>query len=139
MIIGTGIDIVKIPRFEKATPRFMERVFTVHERAYLASKGIQSVAGIFAAKEAVVKALGTGFAGFSPCDIEILHTKQGKPYVKLHRQRRGSMQLVKVNIHVSISHTKTDAIAFAIIEKSCKCSSRGCNHFLKLLYRCFFA
>jgi len=139
MIIGTGIDIVKIPRFEKATPRFMERVFTIREREYLAGKSTQSIAGMFAAKEAVVKALGTGFTGFSPCDIEILHTKQGKPYVKLHRHKSGSMQPVNVNIHVSISHTKTDAIAFAIIEKSCKGSGQDIHRFFKHLYRRFFA
>ena len=133
MIIGTGVDIVKIERFidkEKQT-RFMERVFSMREREYLAAKGVrgpQSMAGLFAAKEAVAKALGTGFAGFFPCDIEILHTPQGKPYVELHGKAHeilkkatpaASRRLKRRRcfaIHVSISHSEADAIAFAVLE-----------------------
>jgi len=120
MIIGTGIDIVKIDRFADKTnnTRFMARVFTMREREYLASKGLQSMAGLFAAKEAVVKALGCGFAGFFPCDIEILHNPSGKPYVKLHgeakhkiKKKRGRRFLISI----SISHTDTDAIAMAVV------------------------
>ena len=115
MIIGTGVDIVKIERFaKKQNPRFMERVFSSRERAYIAKKGIQTMAGLFAAKEAVAKALGTGFSGFYPKDIEILHTPKGKPVVKLHGQaRRGRC----IHISVSISHTATDAVAFAVAQR----------------------
>jgi len=85
MIIGTGVDIVQVERFRKNhSTRFLQRVFSAYEQAYLSTKGAESMAGLFAAKEAVVKALGTGFSGFSPCDIEIMHKKSGKPYVRLH-------------------------------------------------------
>jgi holo-[acyl-carrier protein] synthase len=87
VISGIGADIVKVERFAKfaASPchAFMLRVFTDSEREYLSGKPAQSVAqtaaGIFAAKEAVAKALGTGFVGFSPADIEILHKKTVRP------------------------------------------------------------
>lgn len=133
MIIGVGVDIVKVARFHtpQAT-RFMQRVFSVREQEYIASKGekgrAQTMAGLFAAKEAVAKTLGTGFGGFSPCDIEILRTKNGKPYVKLHslavRAFKKSVD-AKISstengkryfsVQVSISHTATDAIAFAVL------------------------
>jgi len=118
MIIGTGVDIIKIERFaKKQNPRFLERVFSIRERKYIAKKGIQTMAGLFAAKEAVAKALGTGFFGFFPRDIEIMHTSMGKPIVKLHGKAR---QKRCVCISVSISHTATDAIAFAVAQKVCK-------------------
>jgi phosphopantetheine--protein transferase-like protein len=104
---GVGVDIVKVERFENISERFFERVFTTREREYLAGKNAQSCAGIFAAKEAVAKALGTGFVGISPSDIEILHNENGAPYVNFDCGKK---------IHISISHTATDAIAFAVIE-----------------------
>ena len=128
MIIGTGVDIVRIERFKnmKEKTRFMKRVFSVREQEYLAGKGIQSMAGLFAAKEAIAKALGTGFRGFFPCDIEILHDKGGRPVVMLHgRAKATANALAKkkddqkrpsvYSIHVSISHNQTDAIAFAVL------------------------
>ena len=118
MIIGTGVDIVKIERFaKKQNPRFMERVFSIREREYIAKKGIQTMAGLFAAKEAVAKALGTGFSGFYPCDIEIMHTPNGKPMVKLHGKARRKRC---ISVSISISHTETDAIAFAVAQKVCR-------------------
>jgi len=144
MIIGVGVDIVKIDRFEnmQEKTRFMERVFSVHEQEYLTNKGAQSMAGLFAAKEAIAKALGTGFRGFAPCEIEILHDKNGKPLVKLYGKAQeivnslaskgqgdGSLSCAtqwdrepspcpgppSFSIHISISHSQTDAIAFAIL------------------------
>ena len=127
MIIGTGVDIVRIDRFEsmQEKARFMKRVFSVSEREYLTNKGAQSMAGLFAAKEAISKALGTGFSGFFPCDIEILHDKNGKPFVMLHGKaqeianvfvnKKGDYtQSPSFSIHISISHNQTDAIACAV-------------------------
>ena len=127
MIIGTGVDIVRIDRFEnmQEKARFMKRVFSAQEQEYLASKGIQTMAGLFAAKEAIAKAFGTGFSGFFPCDIEILHDKNGKPFVILHGKAQeiaNSLEIEKgdhvrppsSSIHISISHSQTDAIAFAV-------------------------
>jgi phosphopantetheine--protein transferase-like protein len=119
MIIGTGVDIVKVERFEKNNPRFTERVFSAREQEYLAGKGAETMAGLFAAKEAVAKAMGTGFAGFFPCDIEILHDENGKPYVKLHGEAEKAIKKsagTRFHFHISISHTATDAIAFAVLE-----------------------
>jgi len=121
MIIGTGVDIVKVERFStEQSPRFIQRVFSMHEQAYLATKGAESMAGLFAAKEAVVKAMGTGFAGFFPCDIEILHDENGKPYIMLHGKAEEAVKKATFggcfSIHISISHSKTDAIAFAVLE-----------------------
>jgi len=121
MIIGTGVDIVKVERFSaERSPRFIQRVFSMREQAYLAGKGAASMAGLFAAKEAVAKAIGTGFAGFFPCDIEILHDENGKPYVQLHGKAEGIIKKTTFgrcfSIHISISHSATDAIAFAVLE-----------------------
>ena len=126
MIAGVGVDIVKAERFEKISDRFCEKVFTPRECEYLAGKPAESAAGIFAAKEAVAKALGTGFSGFFPRDIEILHENSGKPYVVLYGNakkiakktaRCGGRRGRRVCIHISISHTKTDAIAYAVCER----------------------
>jgi holo-[acyl-carrier protein] synthase len=120
MIVGTGIDIIKVTRFEGMTPHFMERVFTPGERVYLNGKTSASAAGLFAAKEAVAKALGTGFKGFWPIDIEVFHNEQGKPRIKLHGiAAKAAKRLARgrYRVHVSVSHTGNDAAAFAIIEK----------------------
>ena len=122
MIIGTGVDIVKIERFSATqNPRFMQRVFSASEQAYLETKGAQSMAGLFAAKEAVAKAIGTGFAGFFPCDIEITHDENGKPHVTLHGKANEYAKKTAdghcFQLHISISHSATDAVAFAVLEK----------------------
>ncbi|MCL1845083.1 MAG: holo-ACP synthase [Defluviitaleaceae bacterium] len=102
-----GVDIVKIARFEDISDTFSRRVFTDNEREYI--KSAQNAAGIFAAKEAVAKALGTGFNGISPRDIEILHEENGRPYVKMPDNK-----MTDAAIEISISHSETDAIAFAV-------------------------
>ena len=126
MIIGIGVDIVKTARFENMTQHFMERVFTSRERAYLLTKGHVSAAGLFAAKEAVAKALGTGFRGFWPDDIEIVHDAMGKPKVVLHKEAALlARKLAKgkrrfghgYTVYLSISHTDTDAIAYAMVQR----------------------
>ena len=128
-----GVDIIKTTRFKKlaeqGNPSFMSRVFTQAEQEYLQNKKLESMAGVFAAKEAVAKALGTGFTGFNPCDIEITHNALGKPHVTLHgnakaqakkiarsaRRKPYKMRSDLVKIHVSISHSDEDAIAFAVV------------------------
>ena len=127
MIIGIGTDIVKTARFKGMTEHFMARVFTPAERAYLLKKGHITAAGIFAAKEAVAKALGTGFSGFWPNQIEISHNDLGKPSVILHdtvmciamelANDNSASDSDKYSINLSISHTDTDALAFVIISK----------------------
>jgi len=121
MILGVGVDIIEIERLKDVTDRFMQRVFTELEREYFSGKNVQTVAGVFAAKEAVAKALGTGFRGFWPTDIEILHKKNGAPYAVLHNgakktAKRISIRARRFSVKISISHNETDAIAYAIIE-----------------------
>lgn len=122
MIYGTGTDIVEISRIEKALEKesFIKKCFTENEILYLKSKNFsqETAAGIFAAKEAVSKALGTGFRGFMPQDIEILHNEFFKPFVKLlPKAEKIAVDLGINNIHISISHCKDYALAFAVAEK----------------------
>ncbi|MDR0271950.1 MAG: holo-ACP synthase [Clostridiales bacterium] len=130
MILGIGVDIVEIARFEKFTEAssFLQRVFTSCEREYLAKKThasfAASAAGIFAAKEAVSKAIGTGFSGFHPSDIEILHNANGKPFVVLHKNARKTARKLckrRFYLHITISHNTTNAIAYAVIAEHGGC------------------
>ncbi len=119
MIIGTGIDIVELRRIEqivKKQPRFIERILTEMERADYAAlherRKIEWLAGRFAAKEAFVKAVGTGIsAQFRWHDVEIRNEASGKPYIAVLKPFYG-------RIHLSISHSMDYAIASVIIESS---------------------
>lgn len=119
MIKGIGCDIVDISRIEKVmqNPRFIDKVYTQYERACIKNKSVHTAAGIWAAKEAASKALGTGFAGFTVKDIEIQHDNNGKPFVILHDGAEiiSSNRYIK-KIHISISHEDKYAMAFAIAE-----------------------
>lgn len=116
MIYGIGTDITEIDRFENLSEAFLRKIYTDAEICLIGGKA-NSLAGNFAAKEAVAKALGTGFRGFSPSDIEILRSDAGKPEVNLYGK---AAELFKQQgctvIHVSISHGRQNACAFAVIE-----------------------
>lgn len=124
MILGIGTDIVEIRRIKEAVDRnenFLEKLFNKEEIEYIKSKGYRPeyIAGRFAAKEAVSKALGTGFRGFGFKDIVIDRTTLGKPIVEL----RGKAKLIAkklggggYRILVSISHGVDSAIAYVVIE-----------------------
>lgn len=121
MIIGIGTDIIEIERIEKVinrTSSFIEKSFTSNEIEYFKTKGLKGnvIAGNFAAKEAVSKAIGTGFRGFGLKDIEVLRDELGKPIVKLSDKVYKLVEAEQFNIHVSISHSKGNAIAYAIME-----------------------
>lgn len=129
MIVGVGTDIVDIARFKDIKPTFVNRVFTTAEQEYMYKKSTQTIAGLFAAKEAVAKAIGTGFAGFGPRDIEIGHTALGQPQIKLHGNAKQELKhalakrcagckggKMQVSINISISHTATVAMAFVVVE-----------------------
>lgn len=124
MIRGIGTDIVKIQRIEVAinrTPSFLEKAFAEDEIQYFNSRNnrIESIAGNFAAKEAISKAIGTGIRGFSLKDIVILRDDLGKPIAKLSKKVEDKVGLNgKYFLHVSISHTEENAIAFAILEEA---------------------
>lgn len=122
MIIGIGIDIVEIRRIKGAVERndsFIDKLFNREEVEYLKSRGFRSeyVAGRFAAKEAVSKALGTGFRGFNFKDIVIDRTSLGKPIVILKGKAKMIAQKYgDYKIHLSISHGEDNAIAYAVLE-----------------------
>ena len=121
MIIGIGTDIIEINRIEKIMMRtsiFVEKSFTNNEIEYFKSKGLKGnvIAGNFAAKEAISKALGTGFRGFGLKDIEVLRDDLGKPVVNLSDKIYKLLDIKEFNMHVSISHSKENAIAYAVME-----------------------
>lgn len=114
-----GIDIIEIERVAQALkrqPKLFDRLFTNREREALLGKGIQSYAARFAGKEAVLKTLGTGLQGLSWHDIEIIGNEKGEPEVYLSSKAmdqasvRGGSQ-----VRVSLSHNRTQAMAFAIL------------------------
>ena len=121
MIIGIGTDIIEISRIEKAimrTSSFIEKSFTSKEIEYFKLKGLKGnvIAGNFAAKEAISKALGTGFRGFGLQDIEVLRDELGKPVVNLSHKIYKLLGIKEFKMYVSISHSKENAIAYAVME-----------------------
>ena len=116
MIVGTGVDITEVRRLRQAVEKwgaeFLNRVFTKDELENAKSRGslYQHLAGRFAAKEAVFKALGD--EGLTWRDVQILNDAEGKPCCRI-LNGRGK----KIDIHVSISHVKNYAVASAVIEK----------------------
>lgn len=119
MITGIGTDIVEISRMEKSIENtgFLERYFTDTENKYFMLKKYnpQTIAATFAAKEAVSKAFGTGFSGFSLKDIEIIHTELGKPYIKLYNDAKDLSNGAR--LYLSLSHTEHNAVAFVVMER----------------------
>ncbi len=104
------------------TPRFAVRVFTENERAYCEGKGVSSVqsyAARFAAKEAFLKALQTGWRGkITWLDIEVVSSADGVPSLKITNEAARLMeQMGATDVHLSISHTNEHAIAQVILEK----------------------
>ncbi|RAK07765.1 holo-[acyl-carrier-protein] synthase [Halanaerobium saccharolyticum] len=123
MIIGTGIDIVKNSRIErlieKYGTRFLKKVYLDNEIEYCKSKvnSTPSFAARFAAKEAVLKALGTGMRKNSWHDIEIFNNQLGKPEVRLFKRTAVRAEELGVkNIFLSISHEKKYSVAQIILE-----------------------
>lgn len=126
MIIGIGVDIIEIERVEQAIQKnksFINKLFTEKEITYFNNRNMNGevIAGNFAAKEAISKALGTGIRGFSFKDIEVLRNELGKPEVTLHNGAKliGSKLIGNNNslrIHLSISHNNSSAIAYAVLE-----------------------
>ena len=117
MIIGVGTDIIEISRMEEAlkSEDFMSKVYTETEKN---KTFINTLSGYFAAKEAVSKALGTGFTKVSPNEIEIVNNPMGKPYVNLYGNAKEKAKSLGIRrVHVSISHSKDTAVAIAIAEK----------------------
>lgn len=125
MIVSIGIDIIEVYRIRETlrrTPRFAVRVFTERERAYCEAKGVtaaQSFAARFAAKEAFLKALKTGWRGrITWHDIEIVSNEMNAPSLKIRGEAQNILENLGANqIHLSLSHTTEYAVAQVILEK----------------------
>ncbi len=114
MIIGTGVDITEVRRLRQAVEKwgdsFLRRVFTQEELNNAKTRGslYQHLAGRFAAKEAVFKALGDAALNWK--DVQILNDKSGRPVCKfLHGRGKNA------EVHLSISHVKNYAVANAVV------------------------
>lgn len=122
MILGIGSDIIHIPRVARAilNERFLQRVYTVRERAYAESRGkggTASLAARFAGKEAVLKAFGTGLRDGTMQDVEILPDVLGAPKVHLggyFAVRAAEMGVT--NVWITLSHERDYALAYCILE-----------------------
>lgn len=116
MIVGTGVDITEVRRLKQAVEKwgqdFLGRIFTSEELANAKKRSslYQHLAGRFAAKEAVFKAVGD--RNLSWKDVQILNDEDGKPYCQMLKARNKNIE-----VHISISHVKTYAVASAVVTK----------------------
>jgi len=124
MIVGIGVDVVDIRRLRRALERqgerFMRRIYTAGEQEYCRAHRDPApyFAARFAAKEALFKALGTGWAqGVTWLDAEIRNNDQGAPWLALRgRTEEASRELSVQKIHLSLSHSEEAAVALVILE-----------------------
>ena len=116
-----GTDIIEIQRIQRTverTPKFLEKIFTEREIELFKSKAMkyETIAGNFAVKEAISKAIGRGFRGFSFNDLEILRDEFGRPIANVSDKVKEILGYKDVIFHISISHNKSYAIAFVTLE-----------------------
>jgi holo-[acyl-carrier protein] synthase len=124
MILGTGVDLAEVTRIrasaERYGPRFLERIFTPRELAYVAQKAnrYERLAARFAAKEAGMKALGTGWShGVRWQDFEVTNLPSGRPTLTLHGVAAElAARLGVAHIHLSLTHTAEMAQAYVTFE-----------------------
>ena len=132
-VFGIGVDVVDVARFRRVLerrPALAVRVFTDAERSYAAS-GQDSdtrLAARFAAKEAVMKALGTGLGGFALTEVEVRRgtgrgATAGAPSLVLHGSAAAlAARCLAGRFHLSLTHTTEVAVAFVVAERSVPCS-----------------
>jgi holo-[acyl-carrier protein] synthase len=124
MIVGTGIDIAEVPRIQQSIERFgdrfLQRIYTAGEIRYCDSKvnRAERYAARFAAKEAAMKALGTGWShGVRWRDCEVVRLPSGRPTISFHgKAGEIAARLGVKNAALSLSHTAEQAIAQVILE-----------------------
>ena len=125
MIVGSGVDLCEVQRIKDAIERhgrrFLERVYTDREIAYAERKAnkYERYAARFAAKEAGMKALGTGWrGGIAWKDFEVSNLPSGRPTLQFHgKAEEFAQELAVTNISLSITHTQFQAMAIVILEK----------------------
>ena len=120
-MLTTGVDIIEIPRIKQVLDRygqrFLNRVFTPDEIAYCRGRA-PNLAARFAAKEAAMKALGTGVRGVSWKDIEVIRADSGAPSLRLHgRAEKRAERLQMSEMSLSISHSREYAVAFVVAQR----------------------
>jgi holo-[acyl-carrier protein] synthase len=124
VILGTGVDLAEVGRIqasiERYGERFTRRVFTEREVAYAERKAnkYERYAARFAAKEAGMKALGTGWSGgITWKDLEVTNLSSGRPTLALHGVARDVADRLGVKtIHLSLTHTSAEAMAWVVLE-----------------------
>ncbi len=122
MILGIGIDIIEVARISKSIQRkgFKEKIFSKLEIDYCEKKAnmAERFAARFAAKEAFLKALGTGLrSGMAFNEIEVVNDEQGKPSIRTLGVTSQTIKEMGIKtIHLSLSHTKKMAVASVVIE-----------------------
>lgn len=122
MVVGLGIDIVETDRIARIWRRFGEqfaqKILTPTERARLTSSPVQALAARFAAKEAAVKALGTGFAQGITCQCLEIHSRaNGKPELIFHGPAHTqAARLGVTQAHISLTHGRDSAVAVVVLE-----------------------
>jgi holo-[acyl-carrier protein] synthase len=123
MIYGIGTDIIEVARIEKVMEKdigFRDKIFTPDEIAYCETKKhkFENYAARFSAKEALMKAIGTGWRfGIRFADIEVYHDEFGKPLIHLYGKAKELIKIEGISkIHVSLSHVKEIATAIVIVE-----------------------
>ncbi len=117
-IVGIGTDLVEVDRVTKAYAKesFQQKYFSERERELIQKKPARA-ATAFAGKEAVVKAMGTGFQGILPSDIEILREPSGAPCVRLSGNAAAQARRHGVSgIHISLTDTEELAMAYVVME-----------------------
>ena len=125
MIVGSGVDLCEVQRIKVAIERhgrrFLERIYTEREIAYAQSKAnlYERYSARFAAKEAGMKALGTGWrGGVKWRDFEVANLPSGRPTLQFHgKAAEFANKLGAANISLSLTHTSVQAMAIVILEK----------------------
>ena len=124
MIVGTGIDLCEVPRIRRSIERFgqkfVDRIYTAREIAYVERKAnkYERYAARFAAKEAGMKAIGTGWrGGITWHDFEVTNLRSGKPALAFHGvAAKVAAHLGVKNVSLSLTHTAEQGMAFVILE-----------------------
>jgi holo-[acyl-carrier protein] synthase len=125
VIVGSGVDLCEVVRIKDAIARygrrFVDRIYTDRESAYAESKAnlYERYAARFAAKEAAMKAIGTGWhGGVRWRDFEVINLPSGRPTLQFHGKAAEYLERLGVrNISLSITHTSVQAMAIVLLEK----------------------
>lgn len=117
-LVSVGVDVIEIARIQRALDdfgeRFLRKVYTERERDRYGAR-VSELAARFAAKEATSKALGTGMRGIRWREMEVLSNRRGKPVLVLHGSAAARAEkLGLMAFDVSLSHSRTDALAFVV-------------------------